>query len=145
MIVNLVKLCVGAESIEDLSDWQNRRRAEAAGRSEDWRPSHVTRMWPKRADQILSGGSLFWVIKGFILARQRIEALEPREGADGITRCAIVMSPEIIRTQSVPRRPFQGWRYLATVDAPPDLARARRGDDDLPEDLNRALAEIGLR
>lgn len=145
MIVNLVKLCVGAESIEDLSDWQNRRRAEAAGRSEDWRPSHVTRMWPKRADQILSGGSLYWVIKGFILARQRIEALEPREGADGITRCAIVMSPEIIRTQSVPRRPFQGWRYLATVDAPPDLARARRGDDDLPEDLNRALAEIGLR
>lgn len=145
MIVNLVKLCVGAESIEDLSDWQNRRRAEAACRSEDWRPSHVTRMWPKRADQILSGGSLYWVIKGFILARQRIEALEPREGSDGITRCAIVMSPEIIRTQSVPRRPFQGWRYLATADAPPDLARARRGDDDLPEDLNRALAEIGLR
>jgi hypothetical protein len=143
--VNLVKLCVGADEVADLEFWQDRRRAEAKARSESYRPSHVTRMWPKRADEVLAGGSLYWVFKGQILARQRIVALEPREGADGITRCAIVMEDEIVRTRAAPRRPFQGWRYLAPEDAPPDLPKGRDGEDDLPDELRLALAEIGLR
>ncbi|MBZ0128223.1 MAG: DUF1489 domain-containing protein [Rhodobacteraceae bacterium] len=143
--VNLIKLCVGADAVEDLATWQARRRAEAEARGEAFRPVHVTRMWPRRAAEVLDGGSLYWVFKGQVLARQQIVALEPREGADGITRCAIVMQDAIIRTQAVPRRPFQGWRYLNAADAPPDLALNRAEDDDLPLEMRLALADIGLR
>jgi len=143
--INLIKLCVGAEKVEDLEVWQA-GRAQAAGlRIEDYEPTHVTRMWPKRAAEILKGGSLYWVFKGFVLARQPILRFDPREGTDGITRCAIVMAPKVIRTQAVPRRPFQGWRYLKAEDSPPDLPPGRGHDDELPTKMNLALAEIGLR
>lgn len=139
--VNLLKLCVGADSIEDLEDWQRSQAQHwPAGRA-----VHVTRMWPKRAAEVLDGGSLFWVIKGQILARQRILGLERVEGADGISRCALLLDTEVIRTEAAPRRPFQGWRYLAPEDSPRDLPQGRGTEDALPEDLARALAEIGLR
>lgn len=139
--INLVKLCVGAERVEDLTDWQARRMAETGAPT----PFHVTRMWPKRAPELLAGGSLYWVFKGVILARQQVLELEERIGADGITRCAIVLDAQAIRTEPAPRRPFQGWRYLAPADAPRDLARARASDTSLPPVLAAALAEIGLR
>jgi hypothetical protein len=139
--INIVKLCVGCDSVEELEIWreENRRRL---GRLVD---THVTRMWPKRAAEVLNGGSLYWVFKGVILARQRIVALEEHVGGDGIARCAIVMDPELIRTEGAARRPFQGWRYLPPEDSPRDLPKARALDDSLPEALSRALAEIGLR
>lgn len=143
--VNLIKLCVGANEVADLVGWQAGRRAEAEAKGMNFRPVHVTRMWPKRAAEVLNGGSLYWVFKGQVLARQPIVAFEPREGADGITRCAIVMEDRIIRTQAAPRRPFQGWRYLSAADAPPDLASTREDDDDLPLEMRLALADIGLR
>ena len=139
--VNILKLCVGAESIEDLEDWQ----ASQAPRWPKGRAVHVTRMWPKRASEVLAGGSLYWVIKGQVLARQRIVGLEKVAGADGVERCALLLDTEVIRTQAAPRRPFQGWRYLAAEDSPRDLPKGRAADDALPEDLARALAEIGLR
>lgn len=139
--INLVKLCVGAERVEDLTDWQARRMAETGART----PVHVTRMWPRRAAELLAGGSLYWVFKGVILARQRILGLEERVGADGITRCAIVLDAEAIRTEPAPRRPFQGWRYLLPADAPRDLPATRAGDAALPPGLAAALADIGLR
>lgn len=139
--VNLLKLCVGADSIEDLEDWQRSQ----ASRWPAGRAVHVTRMWPKRAAEVLDGGSLFWVIKGQILARQRILGLERVEGADGISRCALLLDTEVIRTEAAPRRPFQGWRYLAPEDSPRDLPQGRGHEDALPENLARALAEIGLR
>lgn len=138
--VNLVKLCVGAESVEDLEQWQAERRA----RGGDGHPRHVTRMWPKRADDVLAGGSLYWVIKGLVLCRQRILRLDEVTGEDGIRRCGIVLGSEIHRTTTVQRRPFQGWRYLAPEDAPSDLPKGRAAEPDLPDDLNRALAEIGV-
>ena len=104
--INLVKLCVGADAIEDLADWQARRKLLDPA----YRPRQVTRMWPKRRDEILNGGSLYWVFKGVILARQRIIDLEEVPGEDGILRCGIVFDPQIIRTRAAPRRPFQGWR-----------------------------------
>ncbi len=143
--VNLVKLCVGIDSVEHLIDWRARRDA---GRAADGLPpisEHVTRMFPKRAREILRGGSLYWVIKGQIQARQRIVGLEERIGQDGIRRCALILDPELIRTRLAPRRPFQGWRYLAPQDAPPDLPKTRADDDELPPELSQALAEIGLR
>ena len=139
--VNLLKLCVGADRVEDLIAWQDSHRAQWAG----GRPVHVTRMWPKRADEILNGGSLYWVFKGVILARQRILGLEERVGGDGIARCAIVLDAELIRTEGAPRRPFQGWRYLAQDDAPRDLSKGRAREETLPASLAQALAEIGLR
>lgn len=139
--LHLIKLCVGAEQVEDLSRWQQDPRALGP----DGLPRHVTRMWPKRADELLNGGSLFWVFKGVVLARQRIRRLDEITGADGIIRCGIVLDPAITRTVAAPRRPFQGWRYLQAKDAPADLPKIRKGDDRLPPELDAALAEIGLR
>ena len=139
--VNLVKLCVGADSVEDLVRWQAARIAEDPAHQ----PRHVTRMFPRRADALLAGGSLYWVIRGAILARQRILALDEVTGGDGIRRCAIRLDPAILRTVAATRRPFQGWRYLPAADAPPDLPQARKGETALPPGLAEALAAFGLR
>jgi len=114
MTLNLLKLCVGAESVEDLTRWH-------AAHRDLWPPgttAHVTRMWPRREAEILDGGALYWVIKGVILARQPILRLEPRVGADGIRRCALILDAAVVRTEPAPRRPFQGWRYLDPADSP---------------------------
>lgn len=141
MPLHLLKLCVGADGVEDLLDWQQTR----AARNADGLPHHITRMWPKRADEVLAGGSIYWVFKGLVLARQPVLRLDEAPGADGIMRCAIVLDPAVVRTEPQPRRPFQGWRYLSPADAPRDLPQARTGDDDLPPALSAALADIGLR
>jgi hypothetical protein len=139
--VHLLKLCVGAQAVEDLAAWQDARRKTWP----DNLPRHITRMWPKREGEILNGGALFWVFKGVILARQSIKGLEEVRGEDGILRCAIVLDPEIVRTEPAPRRPFQGWRYLTVEDAPRDLPKSRGVEEALPPELARALADIGLR
>jgi len=138
--VNLIKLSVGTETVEDLAAWQATKRAQAP----DGCPRHVTRMWPKREAEILNGGSIYWVIKGSILARQRINRLDEYIGSDGIRRCAIVLDPDLTLTQASLKRPFQGWRYLAKEDAPMDLPAGRTQEDKLPVELNQALAEIGV-
>ncbi len=138
--LNLIKLSVGSESVESQEAWQNQTQAQTA----DGLPRHITRMWPKRSEALLNGGSIYWVIKGQIQSRQRILRLDEVIGQDGIRRCAIVLNPELHRTQSALRRPFQGWRYLTVEDAPPDLPKGRISDDALPDELNRALAEIGI-
>ena len=139
--VNLLKLCVGAESVADLAQWQE----ENAARWPGGHAVHVTRMWPKREAELLAGGSLYWVIKGVVQARQRLMGLEERRGADGILRCALVLDAEVVRTQAAQRRPFQGWRYLDPAESPRDLPKGRSRDDVLPAGLALALAEIGLR
>lgn len=140
MSVHLIKLSVGSESVETLIDWQE----NGALRSHDGCPCHVTRMWPKREAELVDGGSIYWVIKGEVQARQRVLRLEELHGSDGIRRCAIVLDPTVIRTQSAPRRPFQGWRYLQPQDAPRDLPQARNGEEEIPAELAETLAEIGL-
>lgn len=139
--IHLVKLCVGADGVDDLIHWQNLHAPGNPGGL----PRHVTRMWPKREAELVAGGSLYWVFKGVILARQRILRLDEVTGDDGIRRCGIVLDPDVVRTQAVPRRPFQGWRYLAPADAPGDLTAARAADDTLPPDLIAALADLGVR
>lgn len=141
MALNILKLCVGADSVEDLADWQHSQRA----RWPTGRAIHVTRMWPRREAEVLDGGSLYWVIKGVVLARQRILELERVTGSDGIDRCALHLDTAIIRTEPAPRRPFQGWRYLPPEDSPRDLPEGRDREEALPPDLARALADIGLR
>jgi len=134
------KLSVGTENVSDLDAWQGTKRAQAA----DGLPRHVTRMWPKRTDEILPNGSMFWVIKGSILCRQRIVRFDEYQSADGIRRCAIVLDPELIRVAPTLKRPFQGWRYLKASDAPVDLPKGREAEEALPAELSAKLAEIGL-
>ena len=138
--VNILKLSVGTENIDDLAAWQQTKRAQTT----EGLPRHVTRMWPKREAELMNGGSIFWVIKGVIQCRQKIIRLDEQIGQDGIRRCAIVMDPTLIRVQSSLKRPFQGWRYLSPEDAPADLPKGRRDEEPLPVELNRALAEIGV-
>jgi hypothetical protein len=140
-VVHLLKLCVGADRVEDLIDWQETPRAKGP----DGLPRHITRMWPKREDEVLNGGSLYWVFKGVILARQRILRLDEVTGGDGIPRCALVLDPAVVRTEAAPRRPFQGWRYLDPKDAPRDLKQRKSSAEDAPPQLLAALAEIGVR
>ena len=137
-MVHLIKLCVGAEKVEDLIDRQ-------ALHANTGPAAHVTRMWPKREAELLNGGSLYWVFKGAVLARQKVIGLEERIGADGISRCAILLDREVIRTEAMMRRPFQGWRYLTAEDAPRDLPKGRSREEALPRALSVALSEIGLR
>lgn len=138
--MNLVKLSVGTESVEGLQDWQEQYRA----RLPEGLPRHVTRMWPKREAEIVQGGSIYWVIKGLIQCRQRVLRMDEVIGEDGIRRCAIILDPELHRTYTAAKRPFQGWRYLSGQDAPPDLPEGREAEDPLPVELNKALAEIGV-
>jgi hypothetical protein len=138
--LNMIKLCVGATSVEDLLDWFRTHPSPF----ETGERRHVTRMWPRAEARILAGGSLYWVIRGEILCRQRIVRLDELIGDDGRRRCGIIMDPEVIRTSAAPRRPFQGWRYLEPKDAPPDLGSVRVGDDTLPPGMAKALAEWGV-
>lgn len=140
--INLIKLCVGAETVDDLEAWiiESARRR---GNSTDH--VHVTRMWPRQEAKLLAGGSLYWVIKGVVQARQHIRGLREQTGADGVRRCAIVLDPRVMRTETALRRPFQGWRYLTPGDAPADLPVGRDPGPTLPPRLEQALAEMGVR
>ena len=139
--VNLIKLSVGTDDVAGLAAWQATKRAQ----TDDGYPRHVTRMWPKRETEILTGGSIYWVIKGVILARQKILRLDEYNSADGIRRCAIVCDTPLIRIAATPKRAFQGWRYLAPEDAPIDLPEGREEEEPLPLELSQALAAIGVR
>lgn len=139
--LNLIKLCVGAETVKDLTDWQANPRAKGP----DGLPRHVTRMWPKRDAELLDDGSLYWVFKGVVLCRQRILRLDEVDRGDGIRRCGIVLEPEVTRVEPMPKRPFQGWRYLTAEQAPRDLAQGSIANEDLPPRLLAALSEVGVR
>ncbi|MEI2384136.1 DUF1489 family protein [Breoghania sp. JC706] len=143
MTLHLVKLCVGVESVEDLQAWIDFSREEARAAGREWERSHVTRMVPSRRDEILDGGSLYWVIKGMIQVRSPLVDIRPFTDAAGIKRCELVMEPLLVRTETQPRRPFQGWRYLKPEDAPRD-AHTVAAAPDMPEDMRRELAELGL-
>ncbi|MFC3568628.1 DUF1489 family protein [Paracoccus simplex] len=136
--LNLMKLCVGCDDPAELAAWQQHRFQGGPAR-------HVTRMWPKREAELLDGGSIYWVFKGVMQARQRILDLQEVTGEDGIRRCALILEPALVRVAAVPRRPFQGWRYLPAADAPPDLPAGRGAEPNLPPEIARALAEMGLR
>ena len=144
MALHLLKLCVGAESIGDLEGWIDERMALRRARGEPLEQLHTTRMVPKKVEEVLAGGSLYWVIKGQIAARQRLTDIRPFKDADGIGRCHLVLEPAVVPVAPCPFRPFQGWRYLLETEAPRDLA----GDDaefgEMPEALRRELAGLGL-
>lgn len=143
MVMHLIKLCVGVKEIDQLEAWRTQEIAARRAAGEPEVIAHVTRMMPTRKDEIEAGGSLYWVINGAVQCRSEIIALEQIQGEDGIKRCAIIMSPELIRTSPSPKRPFQGWRYLKPEDAPRDLSGPGTGGEGLSEELRARLMEIG--
>jgi|SRR5215207_6474717 hypothetical protein len=144
MPLHLIKLCVGADSVKDLEGWIRKRIAAKKKRRQ--RPEHVhtTRMVPKRADELLDSGSLYWVIRGQVACRQRLLAVRPVVDRDGIGRCQLVLEPKVVLVHPRTWRAFQGWRYLEAKDAPADLARAAPGTAKMPEPMRRELRELGL-
>lgn len=141
MTIHLQKLSVGSESIQTLSDWQAHVVARRVEQGLSAHHVHVTRMFPKRKEALLEGGSIYWVIKGNIICRNRIAALEETT-KQGRRACAILMDPELIPVMPVPRRAFQGWRYLQAGDEPADLTGVEQGAD-LPAAFRAKLIEIG--
>ena len=144
MALHLIKLCVGADSIEDLREWVSERSLIAMAAGMEPHSSHITRMIPKRDRELLDGGSLYWVIKGQVQARQQLLDIKTFTDSNGISRCELALGPEVIETALQPRRAFQGWRYLTEEDAPRDLTNMGEGTADLPMELRRELAELGL-
>ena len=144
MALNLIKLCVGADSVRDLEDWIKEKLRDKRKRREKPEHIHRTRMVPKRADELKDGGSLYWVIRGEIMCRQRIRDIRPFRDKDGVGRCGVVLEPKVVLVEPRPFRAFQGWRYLDAKSAPRDLEKAAPGAAAMPEKLRRELRELGL-
>ena len=135
MALHLIKLCVGCDTVEELLAW--RRQSSAPGAPWILR----TRQTPKRAGELVAGGSLYRVYKGFILSRQRILAVDT-VGAGPTRRCEVTLDDDVVMTAPAPRRAFQGWRYLEAKAAPPDIGAAG-SEGAIPTDLARRLRELG--
>jgi hypothetical protein len=142
--LHLIKLCVGVESIEELADWQTARATERKKAGKTPRIFHATFQTPKREAELLDGGSIYWVIKGTVQVRQKLIGFEQGEKSDGRPACLIVLDAALVPVRPVPRRAFQGWRYLAADDAPADLGRGDKQLAELPPKMRRELAELGL-
>ena len=141
-MLHLIKLCVGIDTLQELADWQKMRLKEKRAKGQKPELIHITRQTPKRADEVLDGGSLYWVIKGQIMARQRL--LELRAVTrNGVPHCGLVYDKALVPVRPRPRRAFQGWRYFEAKDAPADFAEIK-GAKGLPEALKRELAVLGL-
>jgi len=144
MTLHLVKLCVGAASVEELRAWQaeHRRSRTPQGKACVY---HTTYQTPKRQSELLDGGSLYWVIRGVILVRQKLVGFEDSHKDDGSPCCRLLLAPQLIPVRPTPRRAFQGWRYLDVGDAPADL---RSGKNDqlasMPFEMRKKLADLCL-
>ncbi len=144
MPLHLIKLCVGADSVRDLKDWIKEKLKDKRRRGEKPEHIHRTRMVPKRAAELIDGGSLYWVIRGEVMCRQRIKAIRPFVDKDGVGRCGVVLDPKVVLVAPRPCRAFQGWRYLEAKDAPRDLDQVAKGAARMPEKMRRELRELGL-
>ncbi len=139
-MLHLAKLAVGTRDIADLRSWQARRAMEAPPLR------HLTRQMPRRAAEITDGGSLYWVVQGSMVVRQRVTAIRPDRMADGTACAALVLDPLLVEVEGRPTRAFQGWRYLRPEAAPPDLATPHlaEGEASLPEAMRRELRVLRL-
>jgi len=145
MTVHLIKTAVGVADVAALAERQAGRLRTVDGRAV---VPGFTRRKPRRAEEIVAGGSIFWIVKRAVRVRQRVLDLVDAVDGDGEPYCEMRLDPELVETVPVPRRPIQGWRYLSVADAPTDLAAAgggeARDDDPLPVHLVRDLQALGL-
>ena len=142
MTVHLIKLSVGPESLTQLAEWQQQRLKEKKRLRQKPELIHITRHKPKREAEVLDGGSIYWVVKGWIVARQKLIELREME-RDGVKHCGLVYDPELISVRVRQRKAFQGWRYFEAKDVPPDVG-PWNGTHDLPDQLQRELVTLGL-
>lgn len=136
MPVHLLKIAVGIESLDHFRQRMKARRTKTF--------THYTRHMPKRAEEVLAGGSLYWIVKGHIAVRCPIVGLEEAVLENKGPHCGIVMKTELIPVLPQPRRPHQGWRYLESEDAPPDIAKLGKGAAEMPPELMAELRSLGL-
>ncbi|AWK86429.1 DUF1489 family protein [Azospirillum thermophilum] len=141
MPLHLIKLAVGVRDLDHMAEIQERRASLVDGRS--LIPLH-TRRTPKRAEEILAGGSLYWVIRGSVAVRQRIVGIDSGVDAEGEGFCILQLDGERVPTVPLPHRPFQGWRYLEPEKAPRDLADGQGEGDALPAHMVAELRALGL-
>jgi hypothetical protein len=146
MSLHLIKLCVGCDSIEDLAEWQAERlRQRRRDGEKKPRLFHRTFQTPKRREELLADGSLYWVIKGLVQVRQPLLDITEGTKEDGTPCCLLILKNELVPVRPTPRRAFQGWRYLDPDEAPEDLKRgAAGGIVAMPPKLRKQLAELGL-
>jgi len=144
MTVHLIKLCVGVETVEELATWQAERLKRLKRARKTVELCHRTMQMPRRREEVLDGGSLYWVIKGFVLVRQRVLDLRPDMKEDGTACCGIVLDKELVATRAHPRRAFQGWRYLEAADAPKDAGVVDAAAGDMPRGMREDLRELRL-
>ncbi len=145
MTVHLIKLAVGIESVSHLAERQKLRLEAAVAAGEEPVLKHLTRNTPRRAAEVLDGGSIYWVIKRAVRARQRIVKIDTAVNRQGEPRCALIFDPEIVPVRAQLNRAFQGWRYLEARDAPPDaIGLADDDTDELPSEMAEELRDLGL-
>ena len=133
-MLHLAKLAVGTRDVADLRRWQATRTPLR----------HLTRNLPRRRDEVLSGGSLYWVVNGAMVVRQRVLDITEETRGDGTGCCALVLDRDLVPVLGRPTRPFQGWRYLEHPDAPADLGGEAGGLGAMPPALVGRLAELAL-
>ena len=143
MTVHLLKMAVGIESVDHLIAVQADRlqQAEHGGVGV---LRHLTRNTPRRAEEVLESGSIYWIIKGYIRAHQRITGFGEAMGQNGRPRCALLLDPQLVRTELVPHRPMQGWRYMDPSAAPRDLSRQAAAKTSMPDEMEAELRALGL-
>ena len=130
MPLHLLKLAVGVENLDHLRRIRAARQAERSG---SW---VYTRNHPRRAQEVVAGGSIYWIIRGQIRVRQFVTGFSRERDESGRRYCRIEIDERLVPTVPRPWRPFQGWRYLSPADAPEDCSEA----GELPSD--RLLAEL---
>jgi hypothetical protein len=138
MALHLIKLAVGVDDVNHLRQLQKELRRERG------RYVFYTRHMPRRREEILDGGSIYWVIKGHVRARERILAFIPVVEEDGERYCLVRYDPKLVETVWQPKRPFQGWRYFVPKDAPPDRPASAAAEDKLPDAMAEELRSLGL-
>lgn len=143
-MIHILKMAVGIENVEHLCRVQAHRLTimRDAGDPEVLR--HWTRNTPKRADEVIGGGSLYWIIKGYVRARQRILSIERRKDSEATKKCAFVLDNLVVPTALRIARPIQGWRYLESAGAPLDQDQKTMEMVDMPEEMARELRNLGL-
>ena len=138
MSYHLKKIAVGIASIDRLKIRQ-RMIFETYGKI-----IHSTRNMPKQKADLIKTGSIFWIIKRYVLVRQKIVSIVPVIRDDGSKGCEIELDKNLIKVIPTKMKPFQGWRYYLENDIPKDLNLYDHEDEEIPEQIRLELIELGL-
>ena len=143
MTIHLLRMAARVESVAKLKQLQAERLVQSATENKSELFTY-TRNIPKRIDELIDDGSIYWVIKKYIKVRQRILGIERHINEEGRAYCAIQIDPELKQVVARRQKAFQGWRYLKPEDIPVDLHPSQSKVANLPSALADELRELGL-